>query len=83
MKTIILAGFLFISISLNAQTRKVYLSSEKIELIKNTSGVSILSFIAEEKAVLNGALQTIVSIKGVDAQYTSINKISVPNHIQG
>ena len=31
MKTIILAGFLFISISLNAQTRKVYLSSEKID----------------------------------------------------
>ena len=63
------------------QGKTFHLSAEKIEQIKNTKGVAILSFVAEEKAVLNGALQTIVSIKGVDEQYTSINKISAPNHI--
>jgi hypothetical protein len=33
----------------------------------------------EEKAVLKGALQTIVSVKGVDENYTSINKMNSPN----
>src|SRR6478609_3144891 len=58
-----------------------HLSSEQVRQIKNTKGVAIISYVAEEKAVLNGALQTIVSIKGVDENYTFINKINTPKHI--
>lgn len=49
--------------------------------IKATKGVAVYSLVAEEKAVLNGAFQTIVSVKGVDAQYTSVTRINTPNHI--
>ncbi len=48
----------------------------QLKQISNTGGVAVVSFVAEEKAVLNGAFQTIVSIKGVDEKYTSINKMS-------
>jgi lipoprotein-releasing system permease protein len=58
-----------------------HLSSQQAQQIKNTKGVAIISYVAEEKAVLNGALQTIVSIKGVDENYTLINKINTPKHI--
>lgn len=58
-----------------------HLSSQQAQQIKNTKGVAIISYVAEEKAVLNGALQTIVSIKGVDENYSLINKINTPKHI--
>jgi lipoprotein-releasing system permease protein len=58
-----------------------HISPTQIQQIKNTKGVAVISFVAEEKAVLNGALQTIVSMKGVDENYTSINKINSPKHI--
>jgi lipoprotein-releasing system permease protein len=64
-----------------AQGKTFHLSGSRVQQIKNTKGVAIISFVAEEKAVLNAALQTIVSIKGVDEQYTSINKINTPKHI--
>ncbi len=64
-----------------AQGKTFHLSTEKIQQIRNTKGVSILSFIAEEKAVLNGALTTIVAVKGVDENYTSINQLNTPRHI--
>lgn len=56
-----------------------HISPTQIQRIKNNKGIAVISFVAEEKAVLNGAFQTIVSIKGVDEQYTSINKMR--NHI--
>lgn len=59
-----------------ARGKTFHISPTQIQQIKNTKGVAVISFVAEEKAVLNGAFQTIVSIKGVDEQYTSINKIS-------
>jgi len=62
-----------------ARGKTFHISPTQIQQIKNTKGVAIISFVAEEKAVLNGAYQTIVSIKGVDEQYTSINKMR--NHI--
>lgn len=58
-----------------------HISPAQIQQIKNTSGVAVISFIAEEKAVLNGAFQTIVSLKGVDEQYTATNKINSAQHI--
>jgi lipoprotein-releasing system permease protein len=64
-----------------ARGKTFHISPSQIQQLKNTSGVVVISFVAEEKAVLNGALQTIVSVKGVDAQYTSINKINTPKHI--
>lgn len=64
-----------------AQGKTFHLSTEKIQQIRNTKGVAILSFIAEEKAVLNGALTTIVAVKGVDENYTSINQLNTPRHI--
>jgi len=64
-----------------ARGKTFHISPTQIQQIKNTKGVAIISYVAEEKAVLNGAFQTIVSLKGVDAQYTSINKMNSPAHI--
>ncbi|MES2003165.1 MAG: FtsX-like permease family protein [Bacteroidota bacterium] len=64
-----------------AQGKTFHLTTEKIRQIRNTKGVAVLSFIAEEKAVLKGALTTIVSVKGVDEKYTSINQLNTPKHI--
>ncbi|MEO7530623.1 MAG: FtsX-like permease family protein [Sediminibacterium sp.] len=64
-----------------AQGKTFHLSGEQIQKIKNTKGVAVISFVAEEKAVLNGALLTMVFVKGVDENYTSINQINTPKHI--
>ena len=64
-----------------AQGKTFHLSGSQIQQIKNTKGIAIISFVAEEKALLNAALQTIVSVKGVDENYTSVNKINTPAHI--
>lgn len=58
-----------------------HFAGDKIQQLKNTPGVAVISFVVEEKAVLSGALQTIVSVKGVDEQYTSVNRINTPEHI--
>jgi lipoprotein-releasing system permease protein len=64
-----------------ARGKTFHISPAQIQQIKNTTGVAVISFIAEEKAVLNGAFQTIVSLKGVDEQYTATNKINSAQHI--
>ena len=64
-----------------AQGKTFHISPSQIQQIKNTKGIAIISFVAEEKAVLSGGQTTIVSVKGVDAQYTSINKLNSPKHI--
>jgi lipoprotein-releasing system permease protein len=64
-----------------ASGKTFHLPGEKIQQIKNTKGVAIISFVVEEKAALQGALQTVVSIKGVDENYTSINNMNTPKHI--
>ncbi|MEN9684229.1 MAG: hypothetical protein RLZZ28_15 [Bacteroidota bacterium] len=64
-----------------ARGKTLHISDSAIQKIKTTAGVTALSFVAEEKAVLSGALQTIVSIKGVDTGYTGITKISAAKHI--
>lgn len=64
-----------------ARGKTFHFSNEKIQQVKNTPGVAVISFVVEEKAVLSGALQTIVSVKGVDENYTSINKLNTPAHI--
>ncbi|MEO8172121.1 MAG: FtsX-like permease family protein [Sediminibacterium sp.] len=64
-----------------AQGKTFHLPGEKIQQVKNTKGVAVISFVVEEKAALQGALQTVVSIKGVDGNYTSINNMNTPKHI--
>ena len=47
-----------------------------VQKIKSTQGVSQISFVVEEKAVLvNGDYQTIVFLKGVDGNYDRVNKL--------
>lgn len=52
-----------------------------VNKIHAITGVSNMSFFAEEKAVLvNGDLQTIVYLKGVDSSYAAVSNI--PAHIE-
>ncbi|NCI47321.1 FtsX-like permease family protein [Sediminibacterium soli] len=64
-----------------ARGKTFHISPEKIQALKNQPGVAAISFIAEEKAVLNGAFQTIISLKGVDDQYTRVTKVNTPQHM--
>lgn len=60
-----------------AKGKTLLLNKEQVAGIRATSGITTLGFIAEEKALLvNGELQTIVYIKGVDEQFTQLNKIA-------
>lgn len=55
--------------------------SSQIKNIRSINGIKILSFVAEEKAVLvNGDYQAIIYLRGVDSNYTLVNNIS--NHIE-
>lgn len=48
----------------------------KLNAIKGVDGIRQLSFVVEEKALLlNGDFQTIVSLKGVDENYTATNNL--------
>jgi len=64
-----------------ARGKTFHINGDKIQQIKATPGVAVISFIAEEKAVINGAFQAFVSMKGVDEQYTRVNNINTPKHI--
>ena len=57
--------------------KSIFLSPEQINKLRKTDGVTQLSMVAEEKALLvNGDFQTIVFIKGVDANYANTNKLA-------
>ena len=51
------------------------LSASKVTALKALKDIKAFSFVAEEKALLTGAYQTIVTIKGVDQNYTQVNPI--------
>ena len=58
-----------------------YVSAEQLKKVKATTGVLGLSAVVEEKAVLmNGDCSSIVYIRGVDDQFTTVSKIT--NHIR-
>jgi lipoprotein-releasing system permease protein len=58
-----------------------HLNQDQFQKIKSTIGVLGLSAIVEEKAVLmNGDCSSIVYIRGVDEQFTTVSKVS--NHIR-
>lgn len=51
------------------------LSGSKVTALKGIKDIKAFSFVAEEKALLTGAYQTIVTIKGVENNYTQVNPI--------
>ncbi|HLD51753.1 MAG TPA: FtsX-like permease family protein [Sediminibacterium sp.] len=51
------------------------LSASKVTALKALKDIKAFSFVAEEKALLTGAYQTIVTIKGVENNYTQVNPI--------
>jgi lipoprotein-releasing system permease protein len=64
-----------------ARGKTFHIPGEKIQQVQNTKGVAVISFVAEEKAMLNNEGIVPATIKGVDEKYTSINKINSPQHI--
>ncbi len=73
-----LYGDFYSDLKLSASQGKVCrLTSQQIEQIKKVKGVTGISLIAEEKAVLkNEDAQSIIFLKGVDDNYVSVNKLS-------
>ncbi len=64
-----------------AAGKTFHLTAEQLSKVKSTTGVLGLSAVVEEKAVLmNGDCSSIVYIRGVDNQFTTVSKIS--NHIR-
>jgi lipoprotein-releasing system permease protein len=64
-----------------ATGKTFHLNQDQFKKIQSTNGVLGLSAILEEKAVLmNGDCSSIVYIRGVDDQFTSVSKVS--NHIR-
>jgi lipoprotein-releasing system permease protein len=64
-----------------ARGKTFHLSAAQVQLVRNTKGVAVMSFVAEEKGVLNGAFQSIIVLKGVDAMYTNVTRINTPQHL--
>ncbi len=59
-----------------AQGKFVTFTRPALQKIQAVQGVDKISLVAEEKAVLvNGEYQAIVYLKGVDENYTSVNKL--------
>ncbi|MBI1783056.1 MAG: ABC transporter permease [Sphingobacteriales bacterium] len=57
--------------------KTLFISDEQLKKIAATPGVAVYSKVAEEKAaVINGDYQTIVSIKGVDENYTKVTGVA-------
>lgn len=56
--------------------KTINISNDKLESLKKINGVANYSCVAEEKAVLlNNGYQSIVVLKGVDDNYTTVNNI--------
>lgn len=55
--------------------KTIEISPVQSKQIKAIKDIKAFSFVAEEKALLTGAYQTIVTIKGVEENYTQVNPI--------
>src|SRR3954447_22240959 len=63
-----------------AKSKFITVNEAQLQKIKAITGVKQICTVAEEKAVLvNGEYQTIIYLKGVDANYTEVAGLS--NHI--
>lgn len=72
-----LYGDFYPSIKIIPATGKVQaVSKETLEALRQSRGVAAFSAIVEEKALLTGNAQTIVTIRGVDANYLAINPLA-------
>jgi lipoprotein-releasing system permease protein len=59
-----------------ASGKEMVLTLEQIQKLRSVKGVRNISMVVEEKALLkNGDYQTIVSLKGVDDNYTAVTNI--------
>ena len=60
--------------------KQITLTEEQLKQIRSVKGVRSISLVAEEKALLqNGEYQSIIYLKGVDENYTSVT--TVADHI--
>ncbi|MDX1955348.1 MAG: FtsX-like permease family protein [Chitinophagaceae bacterium] len=60
-----------------AEGKVLTLSQAQLDQIKGVSGVNAWSFVLEEKALVqNGDYQSMVTIKGVDAQYPRVSGVA-------
>ncbi len=59
-----------------AQTKTFHISADQLNQLKAIKQIKATSFIAEEKALLMGNYQAIVTVKGVEDNYNNINNIS-------
>ena len=65
-----------------ARGKTFTLTSAQLALIKQQPGISAVSLIAEEKALLqNEDLQTIVYLKGVDNNYTNVSGVAAKTYL--
>ena len=64
-----------------ARGKIMRLSDQQLQSIRGIRGVEAISRVVEEKAVLNGAFQTIVTVKGVDSLYTAVTNIDTSVHM--
>ncbi|MBH2003864.1 MAG: ABC transporter permease [Sphingobacteriia bacterium] len=58
-----------------ASAKAFHISDTQIKQIRALSAVKAFSFVAEEKALLMGNYQTIVTVKGVEPHYNLVNNI--------
>jgi lipoprotein-releasing system permease protein len=57
--------------------KQITLTQEQLNKLRAVSGVSSISLVAEEKALLqNGEYQSMVYLKGVDENYTSVTTVA-------
>jgi lipoprotein-releasing system permease protein len=64
-----------------ARGKTIRFDSTQLAALRQTPGVAAYSLVAEEKAVLNGAFQTIITLKGVDAGYERVTNINTKQHL--
>ena len=64
-----------------ASGKRMIMRNTKLDSIRAIPGIYGVSCVVEEKAVLNGAFQAIVTVKGVDSSYTKVTRINSPEHL--
>ena len=64
-----------------ASGKRMIMRNTKLDSIRAIPGIYGVSCVVEEKAVLNGAFQAIVTVKGVDSSYTKVTRINSPAHL--
>src|SRR6478672_3854931 len=57
--------------------KSLFLSDEQLKKLQTTDGIKAFSLVAEDKALVqNGAVQSLVSMKGVDDNYTKVTSVA-------